>query len=312
MSKRMLFLLNPRAGKGQIRTKLLELVDIFVKADYEVILHPTQAAGDGEEQVKKYMGKVDLIVCSGGDGTLDEVVTGIMECGGDIPIGYIPAGSTNDFASSLFIPKNMKKAAQAIVDGSLYRCDVGKMNQNIFAYIAAFGLFTDVAYETDQDVKNILGHVAYMLEGMKRLFDVKSYYLKVEKEDGEVMEGDYIFGMVTNSRSVGGFKNLTGKNVDMDDGYFEVTLIRKPRNPLEIQEIMTAILMAEDTSALIDTFKASRLTLESQEAIPWTLDGEYGGDHAVVQIENLHKAMQIYIDGSKKTKGRKRKEKKDE
>lgn len=235
-----------------------------------------------------------------------------MECGGDIPIGYIPAGSTNDFASSLFIPKNMKKAAQAIVDGSLYRCDVGKMNQNIFAYIAAFGLFTDVAYETDQDVKNILGHVAYMLEGMKRLFDVKSYYLKVEKEDGEVLEGDYIFGMVTNSRSVGGFKNLTGKNVDMDDGYFEVTLIRKPRNPLEIQEIMTAILMAEDTSALIDTFKASRLTLESQEAIPWTLDGEYGGDHAVVQIENLHKAMQIYIDGSKKTKGRKRKEKKDE
>ena len=308
----MLFLLNPRAGKGQIRTKLLELVDIFVKADYEVILHPTQEAGDGEEQVKKYMGKVDLIVCSGGDGTLDEVVTGIMECGGDIPIGYIPAGSTNDFASSLFIPKNMKKAAQAIVDGSLYRCDVGKMNQNIFAYIAAFGLFTDVAYETDQDVKNILGHVAYMLEGMKRLFDVKSYYLKVGKEDGEVLEGDYIFGMVTNSRSVGGFKNLTGKNVDMDDGYFEVTLIRKPRNPLEIQEIMTAILMAEDTSALIDTFKASRLTLESQEAIPWTLDGEYGGDHAVVQIENLHKAMQIYIDGSKKTKGRKRKEKKDE
>lgn len=310
MSKRMLFVLNPRAGKGQIRPKLLEIVDIFTKADYEVILHPTQSAGDGMQQVRKYIDQVDVIVCSGGDGTLDEVVTGVMESGRDLPIGYIPAGSTNDFASSLFIPKNMKKAAQAIVDGKLYRCDVGKMNDRIFAYIAAFGLFTDVAYETDQDVKNILGHVAYMLEGMKRLFDVKSYYLKVEKEDDEVLEGEFIFGMITNSRSVGGFKNLTGRNVDMDDGYFEVTLIRMPRNPLEVQEIMTAILMTEDSSPLIETFKARQLVLEAQEPIGWTLDGEFGGDHETVRIENLHQALQIYVENTDKK--RRRKEKSDE
>lgn len=298
MSKRMLFVLNPRAGKGLIKNKLLEIVDIFVKAGYEVIVRPTQQAQDAYEQVIKYIEQVDLIVCSGGDGTLDEVVTGLMESSLDMPIGYIPAGSTNDFANSLFIPKNMIKAARAIVEGELYRCDVGRLNDSTFAYIAAFGLFTDVAYETDQDLKNILGHVAYMLEGMKRLFDVKSYFISVEKENGEILEGDFIYGMITNSRSVGGFKNLTGKNVDMDDGYFEVTLIHHPKNPLELQEIMTSILMAEDNSGLIDTFKARKLVMHSSEPITWTLDGEYGGEYQDIEIENLHQAMQIYVEKS--------------
>ncbi|MGI6070427.1 MAG: diacylglycerol/lipid kinase family protein [Blautia sp.] len=303
MSKRMMFILNPRAGKGLIKNKLLEIIDIFVKADYEVMVRPTQKAQDAYEQVVRYIDQVDMIVCSGGDGTLDEVVTGLVDSKLDKPIGYIPAGSTNDFANSLFIPKNMIKAARAIVDGELYRCDVGRLNDNTFAYIAAFGLFTDVAYETDQDLKNILGHVAYMLEGMKRLFDVKSYFITVEKEDGEILEGDFIYGMVTNSRSVGGFKNLTGKNVDMDDGYFEVTLIHRPKNPLELQEIMTSILMAEDNTGLIDTFKARTLVMHASEPVTWTLDGEYGGEHQDARIENLHQAMQIYVE---KGNGRKR------
>ena len=204
----MLFVFNPKAGKGRIKMHLLDIVDSFSGHDYEVIIRATQAPRDAYEKAKEYADSVDLIVCSGGDGTLDEVVTGIMETGSNVPIGYIPAGSTNDFANSLFMPKNMVKAAEMITKEELYHCDIGRFNQQTFAYVAAFGLFTDVSYETDQDLKNVLGHVAYILEGVKRLFDIKSYHMKVTSDELEV-EDDFIVGMVTNSRSVGGFKNLT-------------------------------------------------------------------------------------------------------
>lgn len=298
MKKRMLFVFNPKAGKGKINTHLLEVIDLFVKGGYEVIIHPTQYAQDAYERAKEYSNQVDMIVCSGGDGTLDEVVTGIMETKSDMPIGYIPAGSTNDFANSLFIPKNPVKAAEMIMQKKLYQCDIGRFNQETFAYIAAFGLFTDVAYETDQDLKNILGHVAYVLEGMKRLFDVKAYHMKVQAE-GQTFEDDFIYGMITNSRSVGGFRNLTGKNVDMNDGMFEVTLITKPKNPLELQEILTAVLMAEDNTDLIYSFKAKEVIIEAQEEVPWTLDGEFGGEHKMVTIQNCHQALNIYLGDEK-------------
>ena len=257
---------------------LLDIVDIFSSHDYEVIIRATQAPKDAYEKAKEYADSVDLIVCSGGDGTLDEVVTGITEKNSNVPIGYIPAGSTNDFANSLFMPKSMVKAAQMIMEEKLYHCDIGRFNSQTFAYVAAFGLFTDVSYETDQDLKNVLGHVAYLLEGVKRLFDIKSYHMKVTSEEIQV-EDDFIVGMITNSRSVGGFKNLTGKNVDMNDGLFEVTLIRHPKNPLQLQEIMTALVMAEDNTDMIYSFKSKKLMIETEEEVPWTLDGEFGGDH---------------------------------
>ena len=240
-----------------------------------------------------------MIVCSGGDGTLDEVVTGIMEAESSVPIGYIPAGSTNDFANSLFMPKNMTKVAEMIMEEELYHCDIGRFNQKTFAYVAAFGLFTDVSYETSQDLKNVLGHVAYVLEGVKRLFDIKSYHMKVTSDEVQA-EDDFIVGMITNSRSVGGFKNLTGKNVDMNDGLFEVTLIVHPKNPLQLQEIITALVMAEDNTDLIYSFKTKKLTIESDEEVPWTLDGEFGGDHSYVDIENRHKALNLYLKSTKK------------
>ena len=299
MGKKMLFVFNPKAGKGKIKTHLLDIIDVFSSHDYEITIRSTQAPRDAYLKAKEYADKVDLIVCSGGDGTLDEVVTGIMEQKSQVPIGYIPAGSTNDFANSLFMPKNMVKAAEMIMEEELYHCDIGRFNQQTFAYVAAFGLFTDVSYETDQDLKNVLGHVAYVLEGMKRLFDIKSYHMKVTSDELEV-EDDFIVGMITNSRSVGGFKNLTGKNVDMNDGLFEVTLIVSPKNPLELQEIMTALLMAEDNTDLVHSFKTSKLTIESQEEVPWTLDGEFGGDQTYVEIENRHKALNLYLKSTKK------------
>ena len=305
MKKRMLFVFNPKAGKGQIKSNLLDIVNVFNQSGYEVLIHVTQYSKDAYEKVKEYADKVDLIVCSGGDGTLDEVVAGLMEVDSHLPVGYIPAGSTNDFANSLFIPKNMVEAAKVITEEHIYQCDIGKFNDTTFAYIAAFGLFTDVSYATDQDLKNILGHLAYILEGAHRLLDIKKYSMKITTEELEV-EGDFIYGMITNSRSVGGFKNLTGKNVDMDDGLFEVTLIRMPKNPIELQEILRALVMQEDNSDLIYSLKSKRIRIESDEAIPWTLDGEYGGNPKEVEIENKHKALNLYLRGHEGTEEQKR------
>lgn len=294
MKEKMLFIYNPRAGKAQIRSNLLDIIDIFVKAGYEVTAYPTQSAGDAIKAVRERQAGFDIVVCSGGDGTLDEVVTGMMQCDEKIPIGYVPAGSTNDFASSLKIPKNMIKAADVVVNGKNFACDIGKFNNNNFIYVAAFGIFSDVSYETNQDIKNVLGHTAYLLEGVRRLPAVRSYALKI-LYDNETIEGDFIYGMITNSLSVGGFKGITGKEVLLDDGLFEVTMIRKPSNPVDLNKIIRALVDRRAKSEHIYTFKTSRLTLVSEEAISWSLDGEFGGEHTKAVIENQRKVLNIRI-----------------
>ena len=285
--KRLLFIYNPRAGKELLKPNISDIVDIFVKAGYEVVIYPTQAYRDAYKKVLKYESEeYDLIVCSGGDGTLDEVVSGMMKRSSREPIGYIPTGTTNDFANSLKIPRNIMEAADNAVNGSVFSCDVGRFNDDIFVYIAAFGLFTDVSYQTKQEMKNILGHVAYLLEGTKRIFNVPSYRIKVTQDD-EVIDDEFVFGMVTNSRSVGGFRNMIGKNVVFDDGLFEVTLVKTPKNPIALQEIIAALLIEQIDTKHMYTFKTGRLMFESPEEIPWTLDGEFGGSHDEVTIENL-------------------------
>ena len=294
MNQRMLFIYNPRAGKAQIRSNLLDIIDIFVKAGYEVTAYPTQAAGDAIKAVKERRDGYDIVVCSGGDGTLDEVVTGMMQCDEKVPIGYVPAGSTNDFANSLKIPKNMIKAADVVVNGRDFACDIGKLNSHSFIYVAAFGIFTDVSYETNQDVKNVLGHTAYLLEGVRRLPMVRSYALKITYDD-QVIEGEFLYGMITNSFSVGGFRGITGKDVLLDDGLFEVTLIRKPSNPLDLNNIIVALVDKRVKSEYIYTFKTPRLVVESEEAVSWTVDGEFGGEHMKAVIENKQKVLYIRI-----------------
>lgn len=297
--KNLLFVYNPRAGKEMLKPRLSDVLDIFVKAGYEVTVHPTQAYRDAYYQIKEYeVGKYDLIACSGGDGTIDEVATGMMkrrEMGKDVvPVGYIPAGTTNDFAKSLHIPRKPLAAADNAVKGVPFPCDIGKFNDSVFVYIAAFGIFTDVSYETDQAVKNVLGHMAYILEGAKRIFNIPSYKIKVE-HDGEVIEDEFIFGMVTNSRSVGGFSNMVGKNIVFDDGLFEVTLIKTPKNPIALQEIIAALLIEQVDTKHMYTFKTKKITFDSVEEIPWTLDGEFGGEQDYVEIENVQKAMEIMV-----------------
>ena len=295
MKGRMLFIFNPRSGKGQIRNKLMDIIDVFVKGGYEVVVHPTQGAKDAEKMAKIMAEEVDLIVCSGGDGTLDEAVTGMMQSEVRTPLGYIPAGSTNDFANSLEIPKDMIQAAKTAVLGVPFSCDVGEFNGDYFIYVAAFGIFTDVSYATSQELKNALGHVAYILEGAKRLHTIKSYHMRVEY-DGNEIEGDFLLGMITNSTSVGGFKNMTGKDVKLDDGLFEVTLIHKPKNIIELNTIIASLTNLKDETDLIDSFRADSVKFYSEEEIPWTLDGEFGGDHKEVQIKDHCKAVDIMIN----------------
>lgn len=299
MEKRLLFIYNPKSGTGKIRQQLSDIIDLFNKDGYEVLIHATQERMDAARMAEKYAGKVEVIVCSGGDGTLDEVVTGIMRSGIQTPVGYIPAGSTNDFAASLFLPKGMLECARSILSGSHYHCDLGKFNDRTFTYVAAFGLFSDVSYDTPQDLKNILGHMAYFLKGAQQLLDIRSFHLRVKSEEIST-EADFIYGMVTNSRSVGGFKNLTGKNVDMDDGLFEVTLIRMPKNILELNEILTALSQQEDNTDMIYSFKTRKITFYSELPVAWSLDGEEGGSCREAVIENLKQALDLRMESTRR------------
>ena len=296
--KRMLFLINPKAGKAKIRNQLLAVMDIFTKAGYEVTVHITQCKQDAQRVVEEREDTYDILVCSGGDGTLDEVVTGMVKSRRSLPIGYIPAGSTNDFANSLKIPKNMQKAARAVVEGRAFHCDIGAFNRDVFVYVAAFGMFTDVSYGTEQEMKNMLGHMAYILEGMKRLAAIKSYKMRFLYEN-TVIEGDFLFGTVTNSVSVGGFKKLTGKNVELDDGELEVTLVRRPANVADLNRLIASLLDRSMENELIYWFKTARLQAESEESVAWTLDGEFGGEHEKVLIEDYKQAMCIMVPADK-------------
>ncbi len=293
--KKLLFVVNGHSGKGQIKNKLLDIIDIMIKEGYHVQVHTTQEREDATKVVREQAKYYDLVVCSGGDGTLDEAVTGMMQSEVRTPLGYIPAGSTNDFANSLEIPKDMIQAAKTAVLGVPFSCDVGEFNGDYFIYVAAFGIFTDVSYATSQELKNALGHVAYILEGAKRLYTIKTYHMRVEY-DGNEIEGDFLLGMITNSTSVGGFKNMTGKDVKLDDGLFEVTLIHKPKNIIELNTIIASLTNLKDETDLIDSFRADSVKFYSEEEIPWTLDGEFGGDHKEVQIKDYCKAVDIMIN----------------
>ena len=294
MMKKLLFIYNSNAGTGVLRPSLADVLEIFVEAGYEVTAQPTQKAGDGFIKTKNYQGVYDLVVCSGGDGTLNEVVNGMVARKKRIPIGYIPAGTTNDFAKSMGIPRNMLQATEIAVKGTPFSRDVGKFNDNYFTYVAAFGIFTDVAYKTDQDTKNVIGHLAYVLEGAKRVFNVPSVFAKVTCEE-LVIEDEFVLVMVTNALSVGGFKGLVDEDAVFNDGLFEVSLIKRPKNPKELNDIVSSVVLKNISSDIVTSFKTNRIEFEFQEAEEWTLDGEFGGNHKHVVIENQKELLEFMI-----------------
>jgi len=294
--KKLLFVFNPHSGKAQIKNKLLQIVQIFSSAHFEVTVYPTKAVKDGYYYILENGNQYDLIACSGGDGTLNETVGAVLKLDRRIPIGYIPSGSTNDFATTLNIPKKMPEAAQTIVSGIRFHCDIGLMNgERNFNYIAAFGAFTKVSYETSQQLKNMLGHQAYIIEGIKSLTSLKPQYVRV-KSDSYSVEGNFIYGMVSNSESVGGVKGITGKEIDLQDGLFEVLLVRELKTPLDVRELINAVISQKyDKEGIVCFFKAKHIEFESGIDISWTLDGEYGGDYKNAYFDVIENAVDFIV-----------------
>lgn len=293
VSKKLLFIYNPHAGKELIKHKISDIVQIFSKEGYDITIYPTRERQDATKRILRDGEKYDLVVCSGGDGTLNESVEGLMKLDISPSCGYIPAGTVNDFASSLKIPKNMIKAAETVVYGEPYACDIGSCNEKYFTYFAGFGAFTEVSYDTPQAYKNLLGKMAYILEGMKRVSNIQSYHAMIEY-DGWKIEDDFIFVMITNSHSVAGVKGFYGKKVKLDDGLFEILLIKMPKNILDLPTIMNAII-AKEPNEYMHFFRTDHIKIKSETTIPWTLDGEFGGDLTEAEIWNHNKALSILV-----------------
>lgn len=302
--KKILFVFNPNSGKGQIKNRLLDIVRIFSENGLQVTVYPTRAPKDGYEYILTYGRKFDIIACSGGDGTLNETVGAVIRLnkqhGTNIPVGYIPSGTTNDFASSLGIPKDMVKAARVISTGTAFRCDIGMTDSGRnFNYVAAFGAFTEVSYATPQELKNMLGHQAYIIEGMRSLTDLKPQYLRIRAGDRK-LEGNFLYGMVSNTRSVGGVKGLAGKNVDLCDGLFEVTLLRQINNPVELHQAVTGLLTQQyENNNVIESFKTDHIEFKSPVDVAWTLDGEFGGFRKDISFDVLPQAVDFIVDERK-------------
>ena len=291
--KRMLFIYNPRSGKGVVREQLSYIIEEFSKEDYEIVVHPTIGPRDATRITQEFGDSFNLIVCSGGDGTLDEVVTGMQTGRFTRPLGYIPAGSTNDYAASLGIPRKMTRAARAILEGTVYQCDLGRLNDSYFVYVAAFGAFVEGSYDTPQDMKNLLGHAAYVIKAMQSLNTLKAYHLRYESAEGSG-EGDFLYGMITNSDSVGGFKGITGRDVTLNDGVFEVNLIRMPALAVEYPAIVNSLLNKTPNKNIV-TLKTARIEFWMDEPVSWTRDGEFGGKRKHTVVENIPRAIPIII-----------------
>ena len=291
--KKMLFIMNPYSGMRRANRYLSDIIGLFNLADYEVNIRMTAGPGDATRFARAYSADVELVVCCGGDGTLNETITGMLQAGSPAAIGYIPAGSTNDFAASLKLSTNIMQATQDILEGTPVEYDVGRFADRYFSYVASFGAFTKSSYATPQSVKNALGHTAYVLEGISELSQIRKFHVRMELED-EVVEDDFIFGAISNSTSIGGVLTLDPKQVNMSDGLLEVFLVRAPRNLTEISECIQALQAQRYNDCAMITFgPARKIHVTADPDMPWTLDGEKFDGQAEINVLNLHHAIRL-------------------
>ena len=294
--KKLLYIYNPAAGRKTAKINLSDVLEVFARQGYEITVHPTLARGDASAAARDLGPQYDRVVCCGGDGTLNETVRGVLELPPERRpvLGYIPAGTTNDFSRTLELPKTPLELAEVAGAGAPRAIDVGVAEGNPFTYVAAFGLFTDVSYSTPQVNKNLLGHFAYVLEGAGKLANIPSYRMTVRTGDGQEAEGDFIYGMVGNTVSVGGLVNLPRDKVLLDDGRFEVILIRRPENGKDWQSILTALTNLELVEeGAVTGFSAGDVTFACDCPVAWTVDGEFGGEQVVTRVKNLPQAITI-------------------
>lgn len=290
--KKLLFIMNPFSGQKRANRYLPEILQMFNQAGYEVVVHITSGHGDATVAVERQGAGKDLIVCCGGDGTLNETVTGLLRSGLDVPIGYIPSGTTNDFASSLKLSHNILQAAQDILWGEPVSFDVGRFGERYFSYVASFGAFTKSSYIVPQNIKNALGHAAYVLGGISELSQIRKEHLRMEI-DGQIVEDDFLFGAICNSTSIGGILTLDPKHVDMGDGIFEILLVRAARNLTELTECIQALQNQTYNCSMITFRSAKSVKIFADPDMNWTLDGEKEDGHREVTVENLHHAIRL-------------------
>lgn len=296
--KKMLFVYNPHSGRGEMAQALSDIVARFTSAGYDVVVHPTQRRREGQNFIARWGSNYDIVVSSGGDGMLHEHFAGMMAGKVTVPCGYIPAGTVNDFASSLMISKAPIEAAEIIVNGKFKEIDIGVFNESFFSYVAAFGLFTKVSYSTDQNMKNALGFLAYFIEILKSMdmkhFNAASVHAKISIEN-RVYEDDFIFGFAGNTLSVGGLTNLIPTGAEMDDGLLDFMFIKTPKTIFELDKIRQALMTKKLDIPEIICDQACSAVVETERPIEWTLDGEYGGkcDHVKLGIKN--KAVSIAV-----------------
>ena len=293
-TKKLLFILNPRAGRNKPHGPLFDALAILSGAGYLIRIHETSAPGDAADTAAREGAGYDLVVAAGGDGTLNEVISGLMRLDAPPPLGYLPQGTTNDFASSLQIPRTPASAAKNIVQNRMRELDIGRWNERSFIYVASFGAFTRSSYAASQAAKNALGHFAYILEGMKDLNTLRPYHIRLTA-DGEVLDGDYLFGAVCNSTSIGGLMKLDPERVVLDDGKFEMLLVPSPKTAADLQNLVLALLNQQYDSQGLVFRHVSSLRLETEEELPWSLDGEYAPSVPVVDIVNRQRALRMLL-----------------
>lgn len=290
--KKMLFIMNPYAGQRKANRHLPDIISLFNRAGYAVTVHMTDGPGDATRIAQELAPGMDLVACCGGDGTFSETVNGLLNLGLEIPLGYIPAGTTNDFAHSLKLSTDIMEAARNIAEGLPSALDVGKFHEKYFTYVASFGAFSRTSYTTPQNVKNALGHTAYILGGISELSQLRTEHIRLELED-QVIEDDFIFGAICNSTSLGGMLTLDPKVVDMTDGKLEVMLVRMPKSLLEISECIQAVQSQKYNCAMITFLSAERMKIICDGDIAWTLDGEPAICPEEFAIENQHLAIRL-------------------
>lgn len=293
--KKMLFIMNPYAGQRKAVKNLAQMLEIFNRAGYEVNTYMTAGPGDGERMAALRGPESDLVVCCGGDGTFNETVAGVLSAGADVPVGYIPAGSTNDFASSLGLSLDNVQAARDIVEGRERTVDVGLFADRYFSYVASFGAFTRASYATPQSLKNVLGHTAYILGGIAEITQLKSEHVRMELPDGRVMEDDFLFGAVSNSTSVAGVLTLAPDRVDMSDGKLEIMLVKVPKDVVELGELVTALQKQTYNCAAMTFLSTESVKVYASSHMDWTLDGEHQAGLEKVEIRCVHKAVRVMV-----------------
>lgn len=294
--KKLLLIINPCAGQKKAKKHLADIIDIFNRADYTVITHITSSQGDAEAACIRYADQVEQVVCCGGDGTFNETASGILKSGKNIPIGYIPAGSTNDFATSLHLSNNLLQAAKDITQAHTKPLDIGLFGTRYFSYVASFGAFTRTSYTTPQSLKNALGHAAYILSGIQELSQLRPYKLRFVLSNGQTIEDEFLFGAISNSTSVGGILSLSSDRVDMSDGKLELLLIRAPKDLLELGDCVRALQHKTYNCSMITFLSTDSVSVSAPENLWWTIDGEQESGHKYIDISCLHHSIEMIVN----------------